>query len=133
MPEHQGLVQVVRHEDDRPLHLALDLEEQVLHVPPDERVEGAERLVHEQKLLLGGQSSREPHPLLHAARQLRGHLLALALQTDQLQRLLAGILALRGRRALDLEAEGHVVHDRAGRQKAEVLEDHPDLAPPHLP
>jgi hypothetical protein len=133
VPEPQSLVEVVRHEDDGPLDLALDVQEKVLHVAPDQGVQSTERLVHEQNLLLGGQGAGEPHPLLHAPRKLRAHLAALALETHHLQSLLASFPAFVGRHSLNLKTEGYVVEDGAVRQKPKVLEDHPDLATPELP
>ena len=61
VPERERLVQVVRDEDDRPLDLALDVEKEVLHVAPNQRVERREGLVHEEYLLLGRQGRvRDP-------------------------------------------------------------------------
>src|SRR5215218_9183696 len=133
MPKHEGLIQVVRHENDRPLHLALNIQEKVLHVAPNKRVQSGKRLVHEQDLLLGRQRPRKSYPLLHATRELRGELSTLAVQAYQLQGLLASLAALGAWHTLNLEAKGHVVEDSAVRQEAEVLEDHPHLAAPHLP
>jgi hypothetical protein len=46
VPERERLVQIVRDEDYRPLDLALDVQKEVLHVAPNQRVERRKGLVH---------------------------------------------------------------------------------------
>src|SRR5829696_1244222 len=133
VPERERLVQVVGDEDDRPLGLALDIQEEVLHVAPNQRVERRERLVHEQYLLLGRKGPRETHPLLHAAGELCYELVALALEADHVEGLLRALPALFGGDALNLESEGDVVQHGPVWQEPEVLEDHPYLLAPDLP
>src|SRR5829696_501968 len=58
VPERERLVQVVRYEDDRTLDLALDVQKEVLHVAPNQRVERRKGLVHQQDLLLRRQGPR---------------------------------------------------------------------------
>ena len=43
-----GFVQIMRHEQHRPLQLLLQMRDLVLHFPPNERIQAAERFVHEQ-------------------------------------------------------------------------------------
>lgn len=46
------------------------LDELLLHLAADQRVEGREGLVHEQHVGVGGQGAGEAHTLAHAAREL---------------------------------------------------------------
>ena len=47
-----------------------DVEDQFLHLLAGQRVERAERLVHQQHVGIGGESARDADALTHAARQL---------------------------------------------------------------
>ena len=51
--ERDRLVQVVRHEHDSFLQPVLQLDQLLLHVAAYQRIERAERLVHEQESWLG--------------------------------------------------------------------------------
>jgi hypothetical protein len=113
--------------------LTLNVQEEVLHVAPDQGVERRERLVHEQYLLLGRKGPREAHPLFHAAGELCYELVTLALKADHVEGLLRALPALFGGDALNLESEGDVVQHGPVWQEPEVLEDHPYLLAPDLP
>ena len=65
--ETDRLLHVVGDEEDRRRKLALDRLEVVLGLGPDQRVEGAERLVHQQQLRFGGQCAGDADALLLAA------------------------------------------------------------------
>ena len=104
----------------------------VLHVPADQRVERAERLVEQHDLRIGGEGSGEPHALLHPSRQLVRVVLAPAAEADDLEHLGRLALAVLALHPLHLEAEGDVVDDPAMREQPEVLEHHADLASPDL-
>ena len=56
----------------------LDRQQIVLRLAADDRIERAERLVHQQHRRLGGERAGDAHPLLLAARQLVGTLVAVA-------------------------------------------------------
>ncbi len=62
---------VVGHEHDGLLHLALEAEELVLQPDAGDRVDGAERLVHEEHGRVGRERARHPDPLALPARELR--------------------------------------------------------------
>ena len=64
------LFHVVSDEENRRRKLALERLEVVLGLGANQRVEGAERLVHQQQFRLGGERARDAHPLLLAAGQL---------------------------------------------------------------
>ena len=55
----------MRHEEHRRLHFPPELHEQVLHVEPGRRVEGAERLVHEDHPRPEDERAGDRHPLPH--------------------------------------------------------------------
>ena len=128
----QGLDEVVGDEHQRPAKPHLELDQLVLHVPADERVEGGERLVEEQHLGIDGQRPGQPHPLLHAAAELLGVMIAPALEADRLQELPGAVLPLAAVDPLHLQPVGHVVHHRAVREQPEVLEHHRHLPAPQV-
>ena len=65
-----GLVDVVGDQHDGLAEFALQPEELVLQPGPDDRVDGRERLVHEQHRRVGGQRSRDTDSLLLAPGEL---------------------------------------------------------------
>ena len=70
--ELHGLVDVVRDEDDRLAHLALEPEELALQPLAGDGVDGAERLVHQQHRGVGAQRARHADALALAAGELFG-------------------------------------------------------------
>ena len=70
--EQDRLVDVVRDERDRAAMALPELGQEALRAGPRERVERAERLVHEQHLRVVRERARDRHALLHAARELLG-------------------------------------------------------------
>jgi len=58
-----GLVDVVGHEDDRLAHRAVKLQELILQAAARDRVDGAERLVHQHQGRVSGQRPGQPDPL----------------------------------------------------------------------
>jgi hypothetical protein len=96
---------------------ALQLQVEAL---PQHVVQGAERLVEQQHLRLDDQRPGNRHPLLHAARQLRGPGLLKALQADQLDQV--SDLIPGGPDARDLQRQPDVGGDVAPGQQARVLE-----------
>ena len=77
--ELERLGEVVGDEDHRLAELAVQPDDLVLHVAPDQRVERGERLVEEQHLRVAGQRSGQADALLHAAGELVGVGLLVAL------------------------------------------------------
>src|SRR5215211_6098061 len=82
------LVDVVGHEQHGHAELLADAQHEVLQVAARLRVDGRERLVHQQDLGLVGERPRDRHPLLHAARQLPRVAVDEARKADRLDRLL---------------------------------------------
>ena len=121
-----GFFEIVRDEDRGLLHHRREPHELALQLAPDERVERAERLVHEQDVGLGGDGARQAHALLHAARELVREALAPAREFNHGKRFLGRVASRVARHAADLECHRHVVEHAAVRHQAEVLEDHGD-------
>ena len=113
-------------EQDRLTELALEVDELILHLPADERVEGGEGLIHEKDVGLGGQGPGQTDPLTHSSRELTGLVSAPPLEADQGQGLLGPTFTLGATHALDLQAVGGVLPHCPVRQEGEVLEDHGD-------
>ena len=117
-------VEVVGDEHRRLFHDAGKLDELVLQLPPDQRVERTERLVHQQDLGIGGQRPRQADALLHAAGQFVGEFVAPAAELDHLKGALGDFRAFVLAGAADFQRQGYVVQNRAVRHQGEVLEHH---------
>jgi len=119
--EHHGLVQ-----------LALQTGQLVLQGGPDDRVDGAEWLVHEQHGRVGGEGAGHPDPLLLAAGQLiwvaPAHVL---IQADQVHQFPGPVPGLGLGPPVEQRDGGDVVLDRAVREQAGLLNDVAD-PPPQL-
>ena len=87
--EHDGLVQ-----------LGLQLQQLVLHLAADQRIQRGKGLVHQQDLGVGGQRARQAHALLHAAGQLVRILLFETRQANLFQPVARPALALGAAHAL---------------------------------
>ena len=128
--EPQGLVEVVRYEQDRLAHALLQRAQLVLQLAADQRIERRERLVHEQDLRVGRECARETDALLHAAGELVAVMIGPLRQPNELELLVDDATALGSRFAAQLEAEADVLANGAPWQQAELLEDHRDAAAP---
>ncbi len=120
-----GLVDVVGDEQDGHAVLVADAQDEVLEVGARLRVDGGERLVHEQDLGLVGEAARDRHALLHAARELPRVLVDRAGQADGLDGLVDLLAALLLAHLLAPQREGDVLADLHPRiqRAAVVLED----------
>ena len=81
--ELERLGEVVGDEDHRLPDLVVQPDDLVLHVPPDQRVEGAERLVQEHHLGIHRECPRQPDALLLTPGQLVRVRVEVWLQPDQ--------------------------------------------------
>ena len=88
--ELDRLVEVVGDADDRLAQLVLDAEQLVLEPLPGDRVDGAERLVHQHHGRVGGEAAGDADPLLLAAGELARVAAAVLarVEADQLEQLL---------------------------------------------
>src|SRR5262249_9653134 len=99
----EGLLLVVRDEDGRQAEPLLDLAEAPAKLRPDLHVQRAEGLVQQEDLRLVGQRPRQGDPLLLAARELARVALAEASEADEVEQLLALLLAVAAGDAPDPE------------------------------
>ena len=91
----QRLFDAVGDEEDHLAGLAPDRQDQFLHLLAGERVERAQRFVHQQHRGIAGQRARDADALLHAARQLVDGRVLEALQPDQLRDILPRVCCAR--------------------------------------
>src|SRR5262249_55628249 len=121
----EGLLLVVRDEDGR----QADLAEAPAKLRPDLHVQRAEGLVQQEDLRLVGQRPRQGDPLLLAARELARVALAEASEADEVEQLLALLLAVAAGDAPDPEPEGDVLRGRHVLGDRVVLENEAEAAP----
>lgn len=120
----------MRDEHDRFAQLPLQRQELVLHLLADQRVQRAERLVHQQDLGVRGQRAGEADALAHPAGKLTGQPVLPSGEPDHLQRFGGAFALPLARSVLHAQPVGDVLRDRAVREQREVLEHHahPPLA-----
>ena len=112
----------MRHEHDGLLQLRPDAEELVLHRPAGQRVESAERLVHQQHWSVECQRAGKGNPLPHAS----GKVLRIAVAESAQRQLVEQRVRFFACAAVaaDLQPEGDVLaHGHPGKQRV-FLEDH---------
>ncbi len=119
----ERLLLVVRYVDEGDPDVALDALELDLELLSQFEVERAQRLVEEQHRRLIHERAREGHALLLAAGQLRGPALGLRGEPHALELLGHAALDLGAVDPLALQAEGHVLLDRAVGEEGIALED----------
>ncbi|EWS81503.1 hypothetical protein BF93_16460 [Brachybacterium phenoliresistens] len=127
VPQEHRLVDVVRDEQDRAVLGPLQGEQIGLEPGAGDRVERAEGLVHEHDLGVVRQHPGDLRPLLHAAGELVGPLVAEVAEAHQLEVLLRALGALLLGDAADPHAQRHVLAHREPRVEVRLLED--DAAP----
>ena len=88
------LIEVVGDENGGLAEVLGQLAELVLQLAADQRVERAERLIHQDDFGIGGQRAGEADALLHAARELAGVALHPVAEADLAERGLGGAIAL---------------------------------------
>ncbi len=129
--EQDGLGDVVGHEHHGLTGALPDRQEHCVHAAAGQRVERAERLVHQQHFRLDRQRPGDLQPLAHSAGQLRRKLAAVTIEVDHAQILVDGVVPGAPGDLPHAQAEAHVLLDREpGKQgRARVLEEHHPLAP----
>ena len=93
-----------------------------------ERVEGRERLVHEQQVRVERHGACECEALSHATRELAGVRVRELAEAHACQRVGRPLTHLASPEPADLQAEAGILGDGLPRQQAEVLEDERRLA-----
>ncbi len=128
--DQDRLVDVVRDEDDRLPHLVLDPQQLLLQPRAGDRIEGAERLVHQHHRRVGRERAREADALALAARDLRRVAGAVVLrrQVDEVEQLVHAHGDLGLRPAEELRHGGHVLGDGHVREEADLLDHVADAA-----
>jgi hypothetical protein len=116
----------VRHEEDRLAPALPDLGELHVDLIPGERVEGSERLVHQQDGRVVDQRPAEGHPVLHPARELVGIPILEALEPHQRHQRPRPVDVVRAPEPAHLDLEEDVVERLLPREQHRVLEDHAD-------
>ncbi len=114
-------------EQHLPALLVPQTQQQGLHLLASKGVEGAEGLVEQQQLRLGGQRPGDADPLALTAGELPDRLGVGLLQPHLAQHGQRAGLAFAARHAGKLQAEGNVVQYVAPGQQAIVLKHHPSL------
>ena len=118
------LVQIVSDEDRGLLHHRGELHELVLKLAADQRIQGAEGLVHQEDVGVGRERAAQPHPLLHASGELVGEAVLPAVELHQVEHALGLFPAFSLADTAYFQGLGDVVAHGAMRHQAEVLEDH---------
>ena len=128
--DQDRLVDVVGDEDDRLPHLVLDPQQLLLQPRAGDRIERAERLVHQHHRRVGRERACEADALALAARDLRRVAGAVVLrrQVDEVEQLVdaGGDLLLRP--AEQLRHGGDVLGDGHVREEADLLDHVADAA-----
>ena len=105
LPEIHSLVNGMRHEQLRVALLVPKLEQGVLQLLAQERIECGEWLVHEQQVDIEGDGARQGKTLLHATGKLTGISMREIREADEAQGLARLRLALLAVNAAHLEAK----------------------------
>src|SRR6218665_981501 len=105
----------------------------LLHHDAGLRVERAEGFIHQQHLRVEHVDPGNRHPLLHAARELVGKGLFVALQAHQCNVLPDALRSFGRRDAQAVQAEPDVVPDGLPGKERKLLEHHPPLRCPAAP
>ncbi len=122
--QHDRLVEIVGHKDDRNVEPAAQLGDLTIKALPGRLVDGRKRLIEEQDLGLTSQRSRQSNALLLASRQLRR---AALLQTGKVHHFekASGPLLPIFRRHVP-QGRHDIAERRHVRKQSIALEDHAD-------
>ena len=135
--QQQGLIDVVGHHHGGDASFLADAHQLLLQIAARQRIEGAEGLIEQQQPRADRQGAGDRHPLLHAARELRGKFLGGGRQPHHRQVALHDLVPL-GRAELahhPVHRQRHVLaHGLPGQQRI-VLKHHHPVGPRlgHLP
>lgn len=117
-----SLARVMGHEQDRQATLLPQPLELFVQQVPRDRVEGGERLIHEQDIRLLRQRARQCDTLLHAARKLMRAPPFEAVEVNPVEQLVCNAAALRAPYPSELERQLDVARRGKPRQQRRLLE-----------
>src|SRR6266446_7880009 len=126
--EKHRLSYPVGDKDNGFLRLLPDAQQLEVHLLARERVERAERLVHEDELGIVDERTRDRGALLHAAGELVWVHRLLALEPDQREEVAGARAALRHRQPENFRRQQHVVDHAPPFEEERLLEHHADVA-----
>ncbi len=129
--QRERFAHVVRDDDDGLLHALLDPPELGVQLDARDRIERAERLVHQQHRRIDGERAGDADALALAARQLVGPAVGerAAIEADQVEQLADARLGAIRRPAFEPRDDADVAGDRHVRKEPDVLQ-HVSDAPP---
>ena len=126
--EEYGFLDRVGHEQDGLAAFAPDPQHFEVHLFAGQRVERAERLVHQDQFWIVDEGAGDRRALLHAAGQLLRIFVFVAGEPDQIEQIAgAGPRGLH-RQADDFGRQQHVVQNGSPFQQQRLLEHHADIA-----
>ncbi len=108
------------------MQTGLQAQQFVLHLGADQRIECAERLIHDQHVGLGRQRTCQTYPLAHSTAQGVGVMRRPRGQAHHIQNLARLLVTLAQRQSAQFQPEGDVFDDALVWQKSEILEHHRD-------
>jgi hypothetical protein len=127
--QRDRLIDVVRHEEHCLLDRRVQTAQLLLEARLCDRVERAERLVHQQQRWIGSERAGEADALPLAAGELCGIALrVVAIEADELEQLRDARARPRLRPAEQARHRGHVVGHGQVREQADLLDDVADPA-----
>ena len=124
--EHHRLTDAVRHKQRGLGVLLPQIEQQLVHLVAGDRVERAERLVHQQQLGVIDQRPADRDALAHPARQLVRLFVGEAMQPDAIEQRVRRVVVVVDRALQDADREQHVVERALPRQQGRILEHDAD-------
>ena len=120
----EGLIQIMAHKNDGAFQFCLKIQQFILQLGADQRIQRAKGFVHQQNRRFGGKGAGKADALLHAARQFAHLALGPLGEVHQFQLLIHLGAALSGCLARQFQPKAHIFAHAAPRQKAELLEHH---------
>jgi hypothetical protein len=130
--ELERLLEIMRNEQDGLAERALKAQQLVLHLGADERVQRAERFVHDENVGVGSERSCKAYALAHPAAEFMRQVISPAREANDVQHFLRTLAPLRGGHAAKLQPELDVLDYPPVRQQREMLEDHGDAVSPYI-
>src|SRR5262245_23926199 len=126
--EKHRLGDAVGDEDDGLLRLLPDAQQLKVHLLARERVERAERLVHQDELGIVNERARDRRALLHAAGELVGVSVFLALEAHEREEVAGASAACGHGQTEDFGGQQHVVDHAPPFEQQRRLKHHADVA-----